>query len=158
MGAGPLTIGCGGGAGATFPQTIDGLRQTRFVELSVDASTTAVAPAYATLLSRSIVTTGGALSILTTVALGALPADPLTDASIRVLLDGVAQRAAVEVVGAGINGTMAIVLLRRGAPAGSHIVRLQWARLSAAAATMLCFPVTLPNAHHASLQVQEVSP
>ncbi len=156
MGAGPLTVGCGGGG--TFPQTIDGLRQTRFVELNADVTTTALAPLYANLLSRSIVTTGGALSIYTTVSLGALPGDPLTDASIRVLLDGVAQRAAAEVVGAGINATLAIVLLRRGAPAGSHIVRLQWARLSAAAATLLCFPVTVPNAFHASLQVQEVSP
>jgi hypothetical protein len=126
-------------------------------ELTVDATTTAVDPVFATLLSVPITTIGGDLLILFTIALGA---SNTANGEMRALLDGVRVRATSCVLLAPpFSNAAALSLHVTGVAPGAHLVTADWGKApgTGAAVTLICSPVTLPNRHHASLVVAEIT-
>jgi len=142
-----------GGAGDGY----EGLAQTLFVELSQDGYTTAREPiCYSTLLSESILTSGGNLSLSFSVSFGAN--SRVLGAIFRVLVDGTLQRA----TSADIDGVQttqsASIVVHKEVNAGTHTIAVEWAKSTKDSrfTELYCLPLTEANFYHASLLIQEV--
>jgi hypothetical protein len=130
--------------------------QVQSVELEVDASTTVTDPVFSTLLSVPITTSGGGLLFWFSMA-GASSA--AVTGEFRLLLDGAVLAGGSDAfIGATFAAAVAIALLQRNVAAGAHVVTVEWAKIPGAApgTVLRCFPVTVPNRHHASLVVGEL--
>jgi len=126
------------------------------VELTLDATTTAVHPVMSTLLSvpMSLINDGGDLRVLATAAVNASAGVPVL---FHIFIDGTFHRATtVNVTGAIDN---AAIVIPRVAVSGSnpHTVDLRWAKFTLPLVTVRCLPSSQPNFYHASLSVQEIS-
>ncbi len=126
------------------------------VELTADATTTAVQPIYSTLLSTSInlINPSGNLRIMATAAVNATTAVPVL---FRIYIDGTFYRATtVNVTGAIDNAS---IVIPRVATTGAnpHTVSLRWAKFNQPFTTVRCLPSTSPDFYHASLSIQEIN-
>lgn len=133
---------------ASFAQVVS-------VELDVDASTTVVDPAFATLLSLPITTSGGDLLMWFTAAVhssaGVLP-------EFRLLLDGTLLASASTILLIGVTNSVAIFWRSIGVVAGAHTITVEWSKVlgEPAATFLLASPVTLPNREHVHIVAVEL--
>ncbi len=124
------------------------------IELSVDATTTAVLPALSTLLSVPIdlINSSGDLRIVATAAINANGPVPVV---FHIYIDGVFHRGTTVNVTGAID-TASIVIPRVATSGISHTVELRWAKFASPFVTVNCLPASLPDFYHASLSVQEL--
>lgn len=133
-----------------------GLAQTLFTELTEDGYTIAREPNFATLLSQSIVTSGGNLVINFSASFGANTS--ISGVIFRVLLDGVLQRS----VSTGFSGeqqTQSVsITVHRTVTSDIHNIDIQWGKSirDNKFSTIYILAGTETNTYHASLLVQEV--
>jgi len=144
-----------GGGGAV--DGYEGLAQTLFVELEEDGYTTANEPiCYTTLLSETILTSGGNIVANFSVSFGAN--SRVFGAIFRLLIDGVLQRA----TSADIDGTQttqsASIVYYTTISSGVHTVSVEWCKSTkdSRLIELYSLPATEPNFYHASLLIQEV--
>lgn len=125
------------------------------VELTSDATTTAVLPTLSTLLSSdiSLINPSGNIRVVATASVNASGPVPVL---FHLYIDGVFYRGTtINVTGAIDN---AAIVIPRVAVTGvnPHTVDLRWTKFSSPGVTVRCLPSSLPNFYHASLSVQEV--
>jgi hypothetical protein len=122
---------------------------------SIQDDTTLTSETFTDLLSRTLTTLAGNLSV--TVSVSSSTSDPVGDVVFRLVLDGTPiddcgvranLTAANEANGVSITKVVSVA-------AGSHTVKLQW-RSTNAAATAQIRPTTQPDYEHCSMTVEEV--
>lgn len=133
-----------------------GLAQTVFTELIEDGYTIACDPNFSTLLSQTIITSGGNLVINFSASFGANTT--LADVVFRVLIDGALQRA----VATGFDGshtTQSVsIVIHRTVTSDTHTIEIEWGKgnKDSKFATIYILAGTETNGYHASLLLQEV--
>lgn len=149
----------GGGGGATVPATdgYQGLAQTVFIELVQDGYTIARDPNFSTLLSQTIITSGGNLIVNFSASFGANTS--LRDVIFRVLIDGILQRAVASGYDSShLTQSVAIIVHRDNITADTHTIAIEWGKgkEDQKFASVYILADTEGNSYHASLLIQEV--
>lgn len=128
-------------------------KQSAMAEVTTDQSATQATKAWADLVTLNITTGAGFLLMQASAAFNCSNGSS-REMGLRLVLDGVAVRAACSPsVSTSVAQALGVVA-RKSVTAGAHVVKLQWE--VASGYTIYCRPVTLPDQEHCTLVVEEV--